>query len=203
MRYGVRPRIRFGTVLTFAHWQDDHWRLETSRGPLEARVLVLATGPLSAPALPNLPGLDDFAGATMHSGYWDLDHDVTGERVAVIGTGASAIQFVPAIQPQVGQMHVFQRTPPWLIPHTDRGVTGMERRLFAAVPPAQRAVRRACTGLAGRTLGIMNLPVIRQIQRVAEWHLRVSARSRVARSCSPATDGLQAPFCCPTTRIRP
>jgi cation diffusion facilitator CzcD-associated flavoprotein CzcO len=173
VRYGVRPRIRFGTELSAAHWQDDHWRLETSRGPLEARVLVLATGPLSAPALPDLPGLDRFAGATMHSGYWDHDHDLTGDRVAVIGTGASAIQFVPAIQPQVGQMHVFQRTPPWLIPHTDRGVSGMERRLFAALPPAQLAVRASVYwAREALVVGFMNPPVMRQIQRVAEWHLR-------------------------------
>jgi cation diffusion facilitator CzcD-associated flavoprotein CzcO len=172
-RYGVRSRIRFGTELKGARWQDGCWRLETSRGAFEARVLVLATGPLSAPALPDLPGLDRFVGTTMHSAAWDHDHDVTGERVAVIGTGASAIQFAPAIQPRVARMHIFQRTPPWLIPHTDRGVTAMERRLFAALPSAQLAVRASVYwAREALVLGFMNPPVMRQIQRVAEWHLR-------------------------------
>jgi cation diffusion facilitator CzcD-associated flavoprotein CzcO len=115
-RFGIRPRIRFACELREARWDDGRWRLDTSTGPVEARVLVLATGPLSAPAVPGLPGLERFEGATMHSGAWDHGHDLTGERVAVIGTGASAIQFVPAIQPRVARLHVFQRTPPWIIP---------------------------------------------------------------------------------------
>jgi cation diffusion facilitator CzcD-associated flavoprotein CzcO len=172
-RYGVRPRIRFGCELEDARWEDGRWRLDTSQGPIEAKVLILATGPLSAPAVPSLPGLDDFAGHTMHSSTWDHDHDLTGERVAVVGTGASAIQFAPAIQPQVERTHVFQRTPPWIIPHPDRGVTSIERRLYAAVPKAQLAVRgSAYWAREAMVLAFMKPPVMRQVQRLAEHHLR-------------------------------
>jgi cation diffusion facilitator CzcD-associated flavoprotein CzcO len=172
-RYGVRPRIRFGCELEDARWEGGRWRLDTSQGPIEANVLILATGPLSAPSVPSLPGLDDFAGHTMHSSTWDHDHDLTGERVAVIGTGASAIQFVPAIQPKVERMHVFQRTPPWLIPHPDRGVSSIERRLYAAVPKAQLAVRgSAYWAREAMVLAFMKPPVMRQVQRLAEYHLR-------------------------------
>ena len=98
---GVMPYIRFGHEGRGAAWDDDakRWRLETSQGELTANVLVTAMGGLSEPALPDIPGLDRFGGTMFHSAEWDHDHDLTGERVAVIGTGASAIQIVPEIQP--------------------------------------------------------------------------------------------------------
>src|SRR5919198_4494436 len=142
-RYGVMDHVRFGHEVQDAAWDEDaqRWRIETSRGSLTAQALVLGTGPLSAPSIPGLPGLESFEGTTFHSATWDHDHDLDGERVAVIGTGASAIQFVPKIQPRVGRLHVFQRTPPWVLPHTDRPVTRLERRLYRAFPWLQRLVR--------------------------------------------------------------
>jgi cation diffusion facilitator CzcD-associated flavoprotein CzcO len=141
----VLPHVRFGCELEQADWDDDAqcWRLHTSRGPLTTRVLVTAAGPLSAPAIPDIPGLADFEGAVFHSATWDHEHDLTGERVAVIGTGASAIQFVPQIQPQVSKLHLFQRTPPWIMPRPDRKLTRFERALYRRVPLAQRAMREA------------------------------------------------------------
>ena len=142
-RFGLMPHIRFGCSLTSAAWDEEAsvWRLETSQGELTARVLVPAVGPLSEPAMPKLPGLDRFEGKLFHSARWDHEHDLSGERVGVIGTGASAIQFVPKIQPKVGRLHVFQRTPPWVLPHSDRPVTRLERRLYRAFPRLQRLVR--------------------------------------------------------------
>ena len=142
-RYGVMPHIRFGHELLDAGWDEDaqRWRLETSRGNLTAQVLVLGTGPLSAPAIPDLPGLERFEGTTFHSAAWDHDHDLDGERVAVVGTGASAIQFVPRIQPRVGRLHVFQRTAPWIMPRPDRPLRSCERRLYRALPAAQLLMR--------------------------------------------------------------
>ncbi len=104
-------------------------------------MLITAQGPLSEPLVPELPGLDSFEGTTFHSARWDHDHDLAGERVAVIGTGASAIQFVPKIQPEVGQMHVFQRTPPWIMPHPNRRLSDFERKLYNRLPAAQLAMR--------------------------------------------------------------
>jgi cation diffusion facilitator CzcD-associated flavoprotein CzcO len=144
-RYGVMPHIRFHTELRGADWDEDSqlWRIETSQGELTADMLIAAQGPLSEPSYPDLPGLERFEGKTFHSARWDHEHDLEGERVAVIGTGASAIQFVPEIQPKVARMHVFQRTAPWVMPHRNRPLRGWERALYRLFPPAQLAMRAA------------------------------------------------------------
>ena len=144
-RYGVLPHVRFDHELLGADWDDDEglWRLDTPQGELTAEVLIAGQGPLSEPNVPDLPGLDSFQGAAFHSAQWDHDHDLTGERVAVIGTGASAIQFVPEIQPEVQKLHVFQRTAPWVVPHRNRPMRGFERALYRVFPAAQKAMRAA------------------------------------------------------------
>ena len=119
-------------------------RLAASRpreGALDARVLVAAPGLLSEPSIPDLPGLDDFEGATFHTANWDHDHDLTGRDVAVVGTGATAIQVVPRIKEQVRKLTVFQRTPPWVIFSLDREVSKLAHWLYPRVPrrPARHA----------------------------------------------------------------
>lgn len=140
--HGVLERVCFDSEVRDATWDDarQRWRLDTSRGPLTCQVLILGNGPLAEPALPDIPGREDFAGTAFHSAAWS-DHDLSGERVAVIGTGASAIQFVPEIQPVVGELTVFQRTPPWVLPHRNRPISGPERALYRTVPGTQRLVR--------------------------------------------------------------
>jgi cation diffusion facilitator CzcD-associated flavoprotein CzcO len=142
---GVLEHVHFGCELEEAEWDDEaqRWRLTTSSGPLTARVLIAGAGPLSEPTIPDIPGIGGFQGTVFHSATWDHDHDLTGERVAVIGTGASAIQFVPKIQPRVGKLHLFQRTPPWVMPRRARRLTNCERLLYRRVPPAQRLMRNA------------------------------------------------------------
>jgi cation diffusion facilitator CzcD-associated flavoprotein CzcO len=141
--HGLLDRIRFRSEVQEAAWDDDaqHWHLRTPSGDLTADHLILGYGPLSVPSIPDLPGLEDFEGTTFHSAQWRNDHDLTGERVAVIGTGASAIQFVPQIQPDVAQLTLFQRTPPWVLPHRNRTITRAERALYRRVPAVQKAVR--------------------------------------------------------------
>ncbi len=139
---GLLPHIRFDTELLDAQWQGDHWAVDTSSGPFRARAVVAAAGPLVEPKLPAVPGLVDFEGDVFHSARWDHDVDLTGKRVAVVGTGASAIQFIPEIADQVGHMTVFQRTAPWVLPRTERPITRVERELFKRVPAAQDAVRK-------------------------------------------------------------
>lgn len=121
-RFGVRPHIRFGHELEAARWDEGerHWRIETSQGEYTAQFLVTGTGYLSEAAVPDIKGLDGFEGKVFHSSDWDHDHDLAGRRVAVIGTGASAIQFVPAIQPEVGQLDLYQRTPRGSVPSPTR-----------------------------------------------------------------------------------
>jgi cation diffusion facilitator CzcD-associated flavoprotein CzcO len=142
-RYGLRPRIRFGSEVTGASWDEEAglWRIETSQGSLTARILVAAMGGLSEPSVPDLPGIDSFEGAAFHTAHWDHGRDLAGRNVAVVGTGASAIQIVPHLQRQVGSLTVFQRTPAWVFPHPGRGVRRRERLLFRRLPLVQRAIR--------------------------------------------------------------
>jgi cation diffusion facilitator CzcD-associated flavoprotein CzcO len=175
-RYDLYRSIRFGTTVTEAAWDDGagRWTVQTSGGPVSARVLIAGIGPLTEPRIPDLPGLDTFEGAVFHSARWDHDHDVSGERVAAIGTGASAIQFVPAIQPKVAQLHVFQRTAPWVVPHTNRRVSDPERRLYRRLPALQKAVRAGV--YAGRevlVLGFVKNPRLMGVpERLARRHMR-------------------------------
>jgi cation diffusion facilitator CzcD-associated flavoprotein CzcO len=108
---------------------------------LTAEVLIGAAGPLSQPKLPDIPGIEDFQGTIFHSAQWNHQHDLKGERVAVIGTGASSIQLVPHLQRDVAKLHLFQRTPAWVVPHRDRKTTRLERWLYRRVPALQRLVR--------------------------------------------------------------
>jgi cation diffusion facilitator CzcD-associated flavoprotein CzcO len=142
-RYGLRGSIRFEATMTEARWDASRarWRIQTSRGGLTADVLVSAAGPLSAPALPDIPGLASFPGPVFHSAQWDHGFDLTGKRVAVVGTGASAIQIVPEIQPRAGRLVLFQRTPAWVMPRGDRKISEAEKWLYRHVPLTQRAAR--------------------------------------------------------------
>jgi cation diffusion facilitator CzcD-associated flavoprotein CzcO len=167
--YGIAPLIRCNTRVTEARFDDDArvWRLElVSSEPapdaangadraspengigarhetIEADVVIAANGPLSRPALPAIAGRERFRGALFHSARWDHDCSLHGKAVAVIGTGASAVQFIPRIAPAVARLHVFQRTPPWIMPRPDRAVRPGVQRLFLILPLAQRLARWA------------------------------------------------------------
>jgi cation diffusion facilitator CzcD-associated flavoprotein CzcO len=140
---GVLDHFRFGVNFTSAAWDVDAalWRLETSAGPVTANVLVCAAGALSEPKLPDIEGIDSFTGEVFHSAEWNHDYDLTGKRVAIIGTGASAIQIVPAIAPAVERLDVYQRTAPWVMPRRDRAFSRAERFAFKRVPGARRLAR--------------------------------------------------------------
>ena len=144
-RFQLRPHLRFDHEVLSARWDaaGSRWELETNQGTYTADVMVAACGPLSDPSVPDLPGLADFPGRVFHSARWDHDYDLTGKRVAMVGTGASAIQIVPMIQPQVEQLVLLQRTPPWVMPRMDRDITAVERGLYRRVPAVQRALRAA------------------------------------------------------------
>ena len=171
----VLPHVRLGCELERADWDEDarRWALQTSSGRLRARVLVTAAGPLSEPAIPDIPGLEDFKGTVFHSATWDHEHDLEGERVAVIGTGASAIQFVPQIQPRVGKLHLFQRTPAWIMPRPERKLTRIERALYRRFPIAQRMMRGAIYwGREAYAIPLLRVGLSPVIGLVARRHLR-------------------------------
>ena len=176
---GLRPHVRFGCELEGADWDPAarRWRLQTSSGELSARVVVAAAGPLSEPRLPDVPGLRDFKGRVFHSASWDHDHDLSGERVAVVGTGASSIQFVPEIQPKVGSLHLFQRTAPWVLPRRARPLTRAERALYRRVPAAQRLMRKAIYwAREGFAIPILNARLSKHTRALGLAHLKRQVR---------------------------
>ncbi len=144
--HGLRSRIRFNRKVVAANFdQDAHlWRLETEGGDqLSARFVIAATGVFSQPKLPEIPGITDFAGPTLHTARWDHGLELAGKRVGVIGTGASAVQLVPSIAPEVEALTVFQRTPIWCLPKPDGPIDGRGRWLLKNLPGAQLASRLA------------------------------------------------------------
>ncbi|MFE9256219.1 flavin-containing monooxygenase [Streptomyces sp. NPDC006879] len=153
--FGLRPHIRLNAEVQMTRWNAEelHWELETAAGRFTADVVVSATGPLSDPKMPQIPGLEQFPGKVFHSARWEHDCDVRGKRVAVIGTGASAIQIVPAIAPEVGRLTLFQRTPPWVMPRTDRAISRLERWLHRQLPVTQVARRGLLWGIRELQVG--------------------------------------------------
>jgi cation diffusion facilitator CzcD-associated flavoprotein CzcO len=147
--FRLRPHLRLEHEVLMMRWDTDElrWEIETSQGTLTADVVVSATGPLSDPKTPDVPGLADFPGKVFHSARWDHDYDLTGKRVAMIGTGASAIQIVPSIQPEVAKLTLFQRTPPWVMPRVDRKISGAERWLHRQLPFTSAARRGLLWGM--------------------------------------------------------
>lgn len=136
-KYGLKPHISFRSEITCARFiaREGLWQIESARGDtLLANVLVSACGQLNRPCYPDIPGLDRFRGACFHSARWDHDHDLRGKRVAVIGSGASAVQFIPEIAPDVAQLSVFQRTPNWMIRRLDHAYSHTRHRLFRWLP---------------------------------------------------------------------
>jgi cation diffusion facilitator CzcD-associated flavoprotein CzcO len=157
-RHQVLDQIHTNTEVTHARWDEERsrWCLETSAGPHEADLLIAACGQLSVPKLPSIPGLASFAGPAFHTAEWRHDVELAGKRVAVIGTGCSAIQAVPAIQPIVARVEVFQRSPGWTISKMDFAYSERTQRLFERFPVLQRLDRMAIfafmeLGAAGMT----------------------------------------------------
>ncbi|MFN2332888.1 MAG: flavin-containing monooxygenase, partial [Wenzhouxiangellaceae bacterium] len=142
--FGVSDRLCLQTGIDQMRWDEAAalWRLTDSCGRRwSAEIVVSAIGGLSRPAWPDIPGLDDFGGRVFHSSQWDPHCRLAGQRVAVIGTGASAVQFVPAIAPIVAQLDVYQRTPHWILPRPDRPISGRRRALFRRFPLLQKMAR--------------------------------------------------------------
>lgn len=141
--FGLDSCLRLSTDVELATWCEDlgHWRIQTNQADIFADVLISACGGLTEPLYPTVPGMADFSGPMMHTARWDHSVDLAGARVAVVGTGASAIQVIPAIAPIAGQVVVLQRTAPWVMPRGDRAVPRWYRHLLASVPPVRQVMR--------------------------------------------------------------
>lgn len=175
-RWSLQAHMRFDTELAAAHFDEARgcWHLRTAHGdPLEADVLVCSTGPLSQPRWPDVPGLDSFGGKLLHTARWDHTFDAHGKTVAVIGTAASAVQLIPEIAPQVRQLHVFQRTPNWIVPRPDRAYRPWEK-VLSRIPPFGRLRRWCHYWLHERNrLGFnQGTKMARLVEGFAQHHLR-------------------------------
>jgi cation diffusion facilitator CzcD-associated flavoprotein CzcO len=142
-KYGVDRYLRFGHEVTDARWDAGarRWQVSTTQGEFAARYLIAGAGFLVEPSLPDIPGIESFQGTVMHSARWDHSWQAAGRRVAVVGTGASAIQIVPSIQPEVEHLTVFQRTAPFVVPHTNHPVKPAIKAMYRLAPATQRASR--------------------------------------------------------------
>jgi cation diffusion facilitator CzcD-associated flavoprotein CzcO len=142
--------MRFNAAVERACWDEvvSCWRITVAGGePVTARYLVTATGFLSQPRRPDIPGIDAFAGKLIHTAAWDRSYDLTGRRAAVIGTGSTAVQLIPKLADDVAELTVYQRTPIWVVPTVDTSITPGLRALFARLPIVQRAARAVSTSV--------------------------------------------------------
>jgi cation diffusion facilitator CzcD-associated flavoprotein CzcO len=173
-RHGLESHLRYDREVLSVRWleQAGCWEIETAQGTFVADVVISAAGALSDPLIPSLPGLERFAGTAFHSARWRHDHDLRGRDVAAIGTGASAIQFVPEIQPSVSRLTVFQRTPPWVMPRSDRAIPERWRRRFERHPRLLESARRAVFSLQEALhVGFRHPQLMKVLERAARRHL--------------------------------
>jgi cation diffusion facilitator CzcD-associated flavoprotein CzcO len=187
-KYGVRAHIRFGTSAEGGSFDETSglWTVKTSDGgSIVARVVVSGAGhALSKPVYPDVPGRDRFEGKAMHSARWDHAYPLEGKSVAVIGTGASAIQIVPAIAEKVKQVHLFQRTPAWILPKRNGVIDAETQALFAKHPGRQRALRMGIYGITEVFgLGFTHFRPLMKLARFAALkHLEKVVRDPVLRA---------------------
>ena len=175
-KYGIGSHLRFGTAVTEARFDETNhfWRITLASGEtITARALVSGVGALHLPAFPKIKGLENFAGRAFHSSEWDETADLTGQRVGVIGTGASAIQIVPAIADKVKQLTLFQRTPPWVLPRMDQSFSERAKRRFRAIPGLQRLFRGFIyANMEMRALGFLgNRKLMQRVEKFAHDYL--------------------------------
>ncbi|MFI5712660.1 flavin-containing monooxygenase [Kribbella sp. NPDC051620] len=185
-KYGIADKIRYGSDVTEAAYDEatGHWTVTVNgTETLQAQALVSGVGNLHKPKFPAIVGLDSFAGKAFHSSQWDHEHDLTGKRVAVIGTGASAVQFVPRVAEQAAQVDLYQRTPPWVTSKPDRAIGSLERSLHARFPAGQRAIRDIIFwGLEARGLGFAGNPrLMKGLELQAKRQLRKQISDPVLR----------------------
>lgn len=180
-RYDVRRHVRFGTEVLGATYGEGRWAVSLSTGEsVTVEVLVSAVGQLSRPSYPDIPGLESFAGEAFHSAVWDHGVDLRGKRVAVIGTGASAVQFIPAIQPEVGHMTVFQRSSPYILPRPDREFSPLHHKVFERLPVTELAERGTWYGMVEMLsiAWVYSRTLARVLSATSRRHMRKQTRTK-------------------------
>ncbi|NMN95393.1 flavin-containing monooxygenase [Antrihabitans stalactiti] len=177
--HGIPSIVSLNTEVICGQWNPttSQWNVQTNRGDFTANAVVAAAGPWNEPLIPKIPGLESFTGEVFHSSRWNHDYDLRGKRVAVVGTGASAVQFVPAIQPEVEKLFLYQRTAQWVLPKPDHHVPGVERWVMRSVPGAMKALRRFEYSLMeGLGVGFRNPWLLRVVQQIGRAQLLAQVR---------------------------
>lgn len=180
-QWGLQPYIRFNTEVTGLAFDEDDgiWRVATAEGiEFRARAVVAAGGPLADASFPDIRGIDDYEGHKILSARWDHDYDLAGKHIAVIGTGASAIQIIPEVAKKAASVKVFQRTPGWVMPRLDLPTPGLAKAIYATVPGAQHAARTALFWAheAAATGLVWDGPVTNLVEDIGRLHLRVAVK---------------------------
>ena len=179
-KYDLHRKVVFGTKIVESHWDEaaSRWHLRSSDGrTITAQFIVIGVGPMTVPKIPDLKGIESFTGPAFHSARWDHSVDLTGKKVAVIGTGASAIQFVPIIAEQVGQLQLYQRTPPWVLGRRNRTIPTSVQRLFAKMPLTRNLFRALNYWIAeSMALGLHGYG---NLHKPLEWAGRANIRKSI------------------------
>jgi cation diffusion facilitator CzcD-associated flavoprotein CzcO len=182
--FNIKPLIQFNTSLDDARWDESRhlWVLETNQGQYLAKTVICATGPITEPQTPKLDGLESFTGEMFHSAKWNHDYDLTGKRIAVIGTGASAIQFVPQIQPKAKELYVFQRTAPWVLPKPDMNLNDWGKSIIAKYPAIQQTWRNSVAqSLNAINFGLRNPVALKPLNVIGKQLLKLQVKDPVLR----------------------
>ncbi len=183
--FGVMPFVRLEHEMQESIWDDQHkhWQIKTSQGDFYARFIIMACGPMHEPVYPRIKGLAVFKGEIFHSARWNHNYDLTGKRVAVIGSGASAIQFVPEIQPKVAKLTLLQRTPQWVLPKADQAFPALIRKVFDQWPVTQQLLRGGLYGVYESLNNSAHHPdLIKHLQKIALWNIRRTIKDPALRT---------------------
>lgn len=191
-QFDLNEKIEFNNKLISAEWNEaaSEWQLQTSKGYYRAKTVMFTTGPITEPSLPKIKGIESFKGEMFHSARWNHDYDLSGKRIAVIGTGASAIQFIPQIQPKAKELYVFQRTAPWVLPKADMNLNDAAKGMLARFPVIQQVWRSSVAHiLNGINFGLRNPAVLKPVNALSRQLLRLQiADGQLRKNVTPNFD---------------
>ncbi|MFI8034058.1 flavin-containing monooxygenase [Acinetobacter sp. ABJ_C3_5] len=193
-QFNIVPQIRLGTEVIEAQWDSvlNRWMISTADGKsYSAKFFVPATGFIGEAKMPSFPGQEQFKGTMFHSGKWNHEYDLTGKRVAVIGSGASAIQFLPAIQPKVGHLYSFQRTPSWVLPKPDFAVPNIVKTVFKKAPLLEKIIREGALWSLEPSLPVfMNIKIMEKLHALGKLNINLSIKDPEMRQAVTPTHTL-------------
>ena len=183
-KFDLNKKIEFNNELVSAKWDQDNslWKLETSKGLYQTKTVMFTTGPITEPSMPQVKGIETFKGEMFHSARWNHDYDLKGKRVAVIGTGASAIQFIPQVQPLAKELIVFQRTAPWVLPKADMDLNDTAKNIIKRFPVIQQTWRNSIAQiLNGINFGLRNPKTLKPVNVLSRQLLKLQIKDEQLR----------------------